>query len=573
MYTMEHYILNERVSPVEWEKIGFKGDFTQNLNELQLTVDELTFTNKAKTIIDNHVDQYGLHVGIPYTVKLGSISEEFFLSLSENPEFQTHQVTLKVFKRKGLNWFMRRANSLTFESLNQKQPVTGAFDHPYVIVKDTQALELLMLALSGFTITQSIIQSVKDIAASIASTVQASTPNAGIPPSIDLGDIIALVIKVAAQVVYLIALIIALVKLIAQIMEIIFPKLRYLNAISLKNLITQGVQYLGFNLSSTLLDEISNASVIPVPLQDTNKSIFEILLSLQSSYYNKGYPSALDTIPTLGSAIQKVMDDWNGELRQIGNTIYLERDEFWQNNASVDIRLTLNIQETRVNKWTYNTAESWKRKRISHLTDPADTHTLDNIKGLDAEDQTEVLASPYPDLEDVDGEVTIISGFALASRKNKLTYIEKQVAKLAQGYDNFINSVGGNSNAYAKVQGRIGSTQISSQYFTKTKLIWAVGGKQPADYLSHIGARAISDSHHVTKRVKENFKRVESAVIPFSPHKFFATVGNNYVFNQYGQLLKVLRFEFINESRDATIEYALFEPEKAKTKTIKIYGD
>jgi hypothetical protein len=142
-------------------------------------------------------------------------------------------------------------------------------------------------------------------------------------------------------------------------------------------------------------------------------------------------------------------------------------------------------------------------------------------------------------------------------------------AKLA---DEVVNFFGGNSSLVSKIVGRIGVTQISQQYYTTSKMLWATNGKQPPNYLDKLGALVIANRFHAKNKVKENFQRIETARIPLSTANFDMIINNNYVQDSEGNSLKLLTFDFVNDSKEAEIEYSVSSIEGNNTKTILIDG-
>ena len=78
---------------------------------------------------------------------------------------------------------------------------------------------------------------------------------------------------------------------------------------------------------------------------------------------------------------------------------------------------------------------------------------------------------------------------------------------------------------------------------------------------------------HDRFQVRENFKRIYTASIPFSDENFLALLNNNVVYDQEGNQLEILNFEWTNESRQAEITYTIFaDNEATNIETILING-
>jgi hypothetical protein len=386
----------------------------------------------------------------------------------------------------------------------------------------------------------------------------------------NLGAIITAVLKIAAQLVYTAAIAIALFNTINQLVELICPKVRYLKASKYKSLLEQGCNFLGYNFQSTLLDSIEGVGVLPVPLIEGNKSIFDDLLSSLDTAYNKGYPTASDSIPTLGSAFEEAKKMFNTQLKLIGDTIHMERWDYWENVSAQSFVNTLSLQDKRENQYTYNFGECWKRYYLHYQFDTTDSHTLDKINGIQAEYSTEPINVLNNDIVLIKGLVDQSINMSLGYRKDKLNYVEKALQKLAQLCDSVVSSFGGSSSLSQKVNARIGVMQISQQYFTNTKLIYTVGGKQPADYLQKIGATALYNNYHYINQVAENLKVITNTIIPFSDIQLEALLNNNYLYDTSGNKFKILTFEWTNGSAEASVEIAEKSDKGINTKTIKI---
>jgi len=571
----QHFINGEEIRPKNADDIGVKLDWTGDIKEAELTVDSIVLENNAKRIVLNHIEQLGVFEGVPYTAKIGGLILEYYIDLTVNPLISGNgdssiEVTIK--RRKQIDYLREQFNGLSFEALNKTNPITS-FDVPYLIVRDNQAEMLIMLLISAFTLTKELIQGIKELITIItAGTVQASTPNTGVPPSVDTGDIIAQVLRIGAQIVYLAGILIALIDLTKKIIELIFPPIRNLKGVKVKELCEKACAKFGFTFSSSIINENAQLTILPVPFQPKNKSIFTNLFTLDNGVYNKGYPTAQDSISTAGLMFDWLEEYFNAKLRIVGTQVQFEIRDFYVLNSGVSIKNTLNLQDVRENQWNYNLGEAWKRYFIHYRTDPSDTHTYDNVTQLDCEYSTEPVSIVNADLVSIKGLVDIAPPFAFGARKSKLTTVEEFVLPFAKLADEVVQFFGGSSDLVAKVVGRVGVLQISQQYFSVTKLMVTTNGKQPVNFLDQIGANSIYQKYHVINQVKENFKRIYSATIPFSTKNFEDLLENNYVTDELGNSLEILTFEYINESKTAEIEYSILSDEAFNTKTILING-
>lgn len=571
MERVRHYINNTEIYPVNGDDIGFKLDWTGDPKEAELNVDTIELANDAKALVLDHiVNGPGFWEGIPYSVEIGSLTLQYYIDLTENARFNDSTLEVNIKRRKAVNYFFEQADVLSFELIDSKVGITNFVDIPYVVIKDNQLELLILLSLSTYSLTKALIEGIKEVAEALGDIAEALPPVPG-----NAGDIVALGIRAAARIIYTAALIIALINVITELLELIFPPIRKFKGSYFRELIRQGVEYLGYDFQSTLLEsKYDQLAHLPVPLVDTNPSIFAQLINILNQPFTKGYPTANDTTATLGSLIRKIEEWLNGETRIIGNTVYIEDENFWYTFSSQTVINTLNLQDIRENSYTFNFDETWKRYYLHYQLDIADTHTLDRVESSDCEYSTEPINVVNSDLVTIKGLVDISVPFALGIRKNSLTFVETIALVLAQFADSVINFFGGNSNLAGLIQGRIGVLQISSQYFSISKALWiSSNGRQPANYLNIIGANAIYEEQHVQNQVRENFKRIYTASIPFSDENFLALLNNNVVYDQEGNQLEILNFEWTNESRQAEITYTIFaDNEATNIETILING-
>ena len=567
----KHFINNQEVRPKDADLIGLKLDWIGDAQETELNVDTLVLENKAKKLVLDHVNTYGVFEGVPYTFQINNFSLNYYIDLTDpNTKISgvgdsSIEVTIK--KRKGISTFWENAYSLSFEAVNKTNPINNV-PVDYLIVPDNQIEMIITTSISTFTLAKALEEGFRDIA--IASTELLKQIFLG--TGVLLGQIISAVVLLVARVIYVIALVKALIKMAKQIIDLIYPPIKTFKGSTVLELMNKGCQKLGFKFESYLLNEIKDLTICPVPLQKNAGSILDQLVTLDNTSYTKGYPTSRDSVPTLGTLMQSLKETFNGKFRIVNDTVYFERRDFWNLTNGLAIQNTLNLQNVRENQWQYNVAEAWKRYYINYRLDPTDYLTMDAVEKSDCEYSTEPLTTSNNDLINIKGLVDISIPFSLGIRKDKLTFVEnfaKEYAKLADKVINFFN---GDSSFESKVNARIGVMMIGQQYFQSTKLLYCLNGKQPVNYLDTIGADNIYKKYHTINQVKENFKKIYSATIPFSTAQFEQLLYNNYVQDSEGNLLEILTFEWTNESKEAEIMYSIESNEGFNTETIKIDG-
>ena len=555
--------------PKNADNIGFKFDWTTDILEAELTTDAIVLadspSNPAKSFVLDHYNNLGPFQGIPIIVKLGGISVDYYIDLTDNPKLSGEgdgPIEVKIKRRKALDYLMQQANGLTFDLINTTNPINTK-SIPYLIVKDNQAELLIMLSISTYTLTKALIEGIRDLTEAIAEIVEVDS----------IPDIIAAVLLAAARAIYVALLLVALIKIAKQIIEIVFPPLKQFKAATVRELLVKGYAKLGFNFKSSITDW-DGMTILPKPVLCPKEGIFKTLFSFDNGLRTTGFPTGLggDSVTTLGALTNFCLDWCNGEQRVIGNDIYIETTGHWKITSGITIKNTLNLQDKRENQWTINTGEAWKRYYLKWRLDPMDVHTYDNVAGIYSEHSTEPITVPHADLTLIKGLVTKEFPFAFGSRKEGLNFIEKAFIPFATLADSIAKFFGGSSNLVANIKGREGVLQISGQYFSQTKMLYTIGNKQPSNFRDIIGAEAGYQKYHTTNQVKENFKNIYSASITFSTSNLETLLDSNYVNDIDGEPLEVLTFEYINSSKTGQIKYGRLSDGGINTKTILVEG-
>lgn len=562
---MKHILNGQEISPKDYTNIGLVIDYGDPMIMVAVNVDTITFQNEALEIIDNHLNTIGAQEGIPYDFELtnGRVLNYFVDFVDgmtvEEDEFGATQYKCKIKRRYSNEIFKIQADGYTFENLasNGVAFSSTAVQTPYVIIKNNQLEQGLSLSITLYVMSDALYTAIKDTVFMVQEFVQAVDPSPA--------HLIGAIAKLVAQIAYTVALIIAVVKLAQQLRELLLPKIRYYYANSLLNLIKLGIEYLGYELQSTLLDSRRFDFVLPVPLIKEKENIFDILENDLNFAFNKPYPTASDTIRTLGEAIESVLTTYNAKMlvyqdATSGNKIVrIERRDFVFNTFTSGITTALSIQGTRRNGYQLNTNEMYKRQYVKYLTDPNDIHTFNDFDVNDCEDSTEPIVVVNKDLVSIKGFNEVMIPFALGSRKMNLNWIENRLQDLFGFIDTVINALGGSSNLVQNINSRIGVLQISEQFFTKTKLLFLVGDgsirKQPANYKDLIGAREIETLFHDIDFIGNNcFKVLDASDCNISDDQFYALQYSNYA-PINGQNCELLRVEYLDDKNLAKITF------------------
>ena len=556
---MRHFLNEIEITPRNREEIGVISDFTDNPEVLKINVDTIILPREAYGIVQDHIATLGLFEGIPYRVQMANgISLNYYVDLTSAPIFRSYECELKILRRQSADKFFEDANGTSFELMLKKGVVFPRFKVPYIVVKDNQAELAISLALGLYSMTDALISAIKDLATTVSEGVQASTPSVGASgPVIGLGDIISYVLNILAQVIYIAGLLIAITNLGLQLFNLIFPKVRYLLGCKVKDLIEKGCEYLGFTLDSTLLSSTS-FTVLPVPLVRGRKGIFKFISDDLVAPFNKGVPSSSDTVSTLGSLITAIETTFNARTKVVNGVVQIERRDFWQDITSMNVSPAMVIQADRQDEFTYNSEDVWKRYYIHYTLDSMDLNTMDELYDIhDAEFSTEPVNIVNADLVTIKGLQDVSPPFALGQRKDSLNWLEKQAKTLFELIDEVSGMFGGGTNLAAKIDARVGIMIISQNFFSVTKLLYTVAGKQPANFKNYVSASSLWNKYHYINQIQLNSWKIKSSVRLRIMEEDFVTLLNNNYAEIGGVNCEILQLEWIDEKSLATITYRI----------------
>jgi hypothetical protein len=415
-----------------------------------------------------------------------------------------------------------------------------------------------MLAFALYNMTQAAIQAIQNVSQTITAGVAAFTPAVGgTGPVINIGPIISYFLNITIQIIYVASLLIAITEMAVRLFSLIFPKVRNLLGCKVKDLIEQGCNYLGFTLDSTLLTT-ENWTILPVPLVRGRKGIFKFIPDDLISPFNKGVPSSSDTVSTLGSLIKAVEDTFNARTKVINGVVQIERRDYWNAVAINNIIPAMVIQADRQDQFSYNPEDVWKRYYIHYNLDQMDLNTMDELYDIhDAEYSTEPINVLNADLVTIKGLNDVAPPFALGQRKDSLNWLEKQAKILFAVIDGLTGLFGGGTNLVAKIEARIGVMVISQNFFSVTKLLYTINGKQPANFKDIVSAKGLWYNYHYINQIALNSWKIKNDVRLRIMEEDFVTLLNNNWIEVDGVNCEILRLEWIDEKSLATITYRI----------------
>lgn len=555
---------NIDLNPEGYRDLGFVKNFRNIRSGVTINVDNFVLNRNANERLSEWIyNEQGRFENVPVTITSdGGQVYPYYLDL-QTAVLGVKRSTVGIQERKSVGHFFDNADFLTFELLNAQGFLAG-FDVavPYIIVPDNIQIQGMITTITILTLTYQLEQSIFELAKSVASFLDAF----GTGP-------LAAVAQLAALVAFFIVTVIALIKAIKALKELVFPTLREFKAFRDVDLIRRGCLSLGYTLESSVLDqELFGMYTVGVPETVTNKSIFKFFQNDQTDFFNKGYPTAQDTVPTLGRLIDFYLQTFNLKIFVFNGVVKIERRLFFVNSATVNIIPSLTDQDGHTDEYSFNEDDVWGRKYDHWRVDYSDAHSPDTFDGMKSEHITTQINTINPDLVRLVGLKENAAPFALAGRKDGFNKVEEVFLTVFKLIDKVIDAFNGNSNQAGVISKRDGVMVLESQYFAVTKKIWgvAVNGKlkQPSNYKDFLSMGKIYNNFKIDLEVKNNNFAEKTMTVPFTDDNFISLLQNNFVnFDGVDDPVEVVDVEWLDRQYKANITVLLPDNSAFNTQT------
>lgn len=584
MPNIRYYYKNQLVYHTEWITDKVVIDFDAD-DEPVLDLGRIEFKGQTAIEVIQDLEDNGYFEGREFRVEVGAIGNsevlESYLDFTDNPIFKDCNIIEAALKRKqGVDWLDEVADTAIYrymasDDYNGAGKLTDSdyFGVPYIINYIPDGVQLLILAISTFTLTKELIESIQSIAEQSADLSTNAVPTtgtsvglgAGVVTAWPLGKIIAAVIKLAVTVAYTIGIIFAIIELVKQIVEQLAPVKRFHLGMPIRSLFQKGCDFLGLGFSSTLLDALdkTNQKWVLIPSKSHKGGLPPTGVS-QGDFTEVGYPTSKDGLDTLGDVIRTFSQVFNADVRLINGTLHFERRDFWQNQSGYVIPNTFSNQEQLRNETSVNSNKIVSNYVIQWSTDQNDLNTLDNPVGRVAQAVTSPKVVNNPDLVNIKGLKEVRIPFSLPVRKDELTEIEKALKLFLEAADFLTGQLGQPQSFASQFSSRIGSMNLSSHFLGVPKMVVMSGNKLANDQRDLLSAKKLWDFYHfiesfVTIDGKNNQQIIVSEqTIPFCFNDFVSLSNNNFVETENGERAEIKNLTWTVESDTAVITYNVY---------------
>jgi len=544
---MKHFINNTEITPRNIFDIGIVCDFTARIDQNKLTTDTIVLPNEGKNLVLQHLQNIGLFEGLPYDIEFaGNNILNCYIDFTNSFTIKDREAEVNIKKRNSHDNFFDNAEGLTFDYLNTQIPLIQKRVGYQVLPNDATG-QALTCSITLFSIGVSIGQQIKEI----AETAKEFSSAVAYAPFAVQGKALEAGIKLVIQIAFVAVLVYQALKLIQRMVELVLPKVRYFNVCTFLDLLQKGCQQLGYGFKSSILEgDYKNMVLLPVPRNKERNKWYEVFQNDLDQSFQNGFPSATDSTPTLGTLISAVESMFNAKTRVVNGLVQIERWDFWLDKSISNINSSLVLQSEAQNSFSYDFSRLFKRYLIQYSTDYSDLNTIDRFEIGNSEYSLERTNIVNQDLNLIKGLTDINIPFALATSKNKFTWLEKLFSETFKFIDKLASS-----NLSGK-KSKLGYIQLSQQYFSNTKVLIHDGSeKMDGNNDLLLNPSTLWNNYHYINNpfiyqwiVKENVK------IPMNSEIFLELLNNNYAIID-GLECEITRLEYFDQKGFAMVSY------------------
>jgi len=519
--------------PKEWKNTEIELSFTQDTRRLSTNAFEWLGDNAV--LINEYITEgltggYGITEGLPYKAVLdcdGTFYDVVTACLNfadESAEYFCDIVKVPIRETGKIDFLTDRADSFRFELLSRLGSTEAGYissadyiDTYYMVGKYPQKMEILMSSISVFIISKELFETVKritDVAAAILG---------------GLTGFIESLIQLLALTVYIVILIIALVELLNQLMDLIFPFVYYHKAMYIRTLLEKGCAYLGLNFYSSIFSVSTSRYYRQAIMPPKNYEGSKIGIPAPPSDF--GYYDG-----TLGDLLRGLIEEFNGETKIIGNTLYFER------KGSFITSSTFNIPAVKsIGVYGTNLSEVSTNYVVEYEYDGIDLYDYDAPNNR----ITQVICEPVTVNNKknilLKGLTTRSIPFTLPNVKTTTTGLEIKMTKIFNTYANLASGIaslfGAPSMSVPAIPAgaNISCLQLDTHFISQHKTYLALGVKVNPLTSTYLGTPTLIQNFHFNEILKPVYTSSEGnqwlkykGTIPLCCEEYLQILGNNY---------------------------------------------
>lgn len=559
-------------NPEDWQNVEVLMTYDNESVQPNISTTNFTCLLDAAQEIKAWLDANGYFHGIPAKFKVteGGQSVTAFdgygdfsqlIEIKPNDLKLPFKYSLPFKELNQLDSFMERANASTWELVKQDGFITESdFSKVlYVVQKPFNTIEVVILSFTLFSATVQLALAVRNLADSTANFVSKLTN--GLFGSVNAAVYAAL--SVVFNAVYVGILVLQLVKLINQLIAVFMPYPRFVKALSLRQYLEKGCEFLGFNFASSI-SELDKFMIVPENNKKVDNNPFN------SPVNDTGLIGSGSNGYIVGELFQICKDMFSAKFKIDGDNVYFEsllNDGFWQNQAAS----TFKIPDTFISNFKPNVDELSGLKMVEFVQDEQDEWTFINYVGTSYSVITKHQTEINKKASLIRGVDRLTIPFALGNNKDTKNFIETAIGGIVSVVRNIANLLPGvNAGAFLTAYKHIkDALKVSEEIWSVPKLVttktiqlenksFKVLEANHRDKLSakYLYRNFIKNGSFVSGGNRNQWISLADEVsVPFGFSNFIEMLNSNFMKDQEGNDVRIESVKWIISQDRATISY------------------
>lgn len=564
------FILNGHPSnnPRAIDEIGIVAEWGEENSEQEMSITSLSFVLDEYSQIKDWITANSRFQGMPIQALVtdGNSSSGIFdgyLDLRSAIDKGGLEYQTDIFKLKGNQQINQRLDGISFDLLKSEGYITDDMYvyTPYIINYIPDGVQVLLISTTLFMMTKELVEGIKNLAMNTTDGWTGLIPDVVVGlavESVKPGNIAKLVLIIIFEIAYLIAITVAIILLIKELIDQFFPRLRYHAGIKHLDMWKAISSYLGLEFKSETIFELEPwKSAVYMPFKDEKGTI--------NKSGGTGHPQANDPVYTAGSYRRACERNFNARYKIRNGVLEFERRDYWADYSSFILPDVVTNQDERNNDLMTNANIDFKGfHKINFALDIQDQNTLDNFDGTSIVVSTQLNAVLDQDYLLTDDGEEIQLPWALGTRKDSLTFIEKLLKGLFRSVDLLTGFFGKGTNFVSVINNRIGALHLSSPMISVPKmLIVDASGRLQSNQRGLLNAETLWDNYwrinsFTTYNGKSNqYDLYEGVKIPFNLDDLLVLMDDNFFTNSDGRQGEIIRYTWNPELNFTIIDYKI----------------
>lgn len=433
---IKFYIDNNLVEPPEnIRELQIELNYDTDTVEQQLSTNKWRWVRDNATTVNNYINAgltggVGVFEGLPLRIdieKSGNTQtlSDGYIDLTEETDFACDEMVVSGKEKQGIDWINDVADSVSFERIYAENPSfkSDFIFVPYVINNVPNYTEAFTAIVSAVMVGVQLQSEVRLLIANItdASGVLTTVPG---------------VIKLVAQIIYILLLLTILVGLIISFILYIIQPVKYHAGTRLKRIFERGCAYFGLTFQSTIFDSLDYQKIVLIPnkyqLQDSGETtnVLQALGGAVISAGIRGFTTPDVNIQegyykgTFGDFLRAMKTMFNAKVVLKDGVLIFERRDF---NTSTAL---YQLPDLRNDFYQLNTSEIKSNYLIEFQTDLNDKNTIERFKGANYQVTTRPILVNNKEYLLLKNFERASIPFALGKRKETLTVPENILSNI-----------------------------------------------------------------------------------------------------------------------------------------------